>query len=106
MKYAPDKNVRRKDGRTETISLSPPPFRRGIINTYDCSRGKKSDTFDKTIIINETANIIESVLSVKLARKNRTGHKAEHGQDNRINDTHKEIIVTDKEIKENELLIN
>jgi hypothetical protein len=33
--------------------------------------------------------------------KNRTGLKAEHGLDNHLNDTEKEIIVTDEEIKQN-----
>jgi hypothetical protein len=28
LRYALDKNVGRKDRRTETISISPPPFRR------------------------------------------------------------------------------
>jgi hypothetical protein len=33
--------------------------------------------------------------------KNRTGHKADHGQDNHFNNTLKELIVSDKEIKHN-----
>jgi hypothetical protein len=31
------------------------------------------------------------------ANQNRTGHKANHGQDNHINNKKKEIIVTEKE---------
>jgi hypothetical protein len=41
----------------------------------------------------------------RITNKNRTGNKAEHGQDKHFNNTYKEMIVTDKEIKYN-LLIN